>query len=718
MALPPATLTRSTSEVQCRRLVPGDVGGKCVADTPTQLVSAVAPGHRQLAMGPRAREHSARLRITVGIGEIILLLALNLFLYADTIRLPFYSDDPVDMRWVERSTLPDIWTSAAGVGYYRPLPFTVWWADRWLAGGFHPSLEHAVNVVFHILNALLVVSLARRILPDRGPRWVGLVAGALFVSFPFSYQAIPWVASLTHPMATFFILGSVLTATRAAPGAHWSIRAASLAMAALAFFAHESAVVVGGLLACLALRPQNRLKVRDIAWPLAYVGLAVAFVLLYFSIPRQTTAIPAFTRARLTQNVAYVVQGLAYPVAPATRLLMTRSGWSDLASAYLAAGVTVALLVLLAWRGKRIREMGLALALAWFVIAVIPASLVLSYDYILNGPRVLYLASVGATVAWALGVEALASAGRRWVRVTSTATASLGLVAILVFSIDFVRERQAIHRMGGDLVWQVSETFSATPADGQYLVLNFPAWLAPGRLVYPLGHEGTEFMASYVNIKEMVWANAGAEPAVRAAKFSNSLPPWPGYFYGIRGPEVTWEGLAERIREADGVFVVHLDPDGPRMLAAGRLLNQGASTAAPVAVFDDRVSLVGGHVVPAADGTVVVRLAWHSEGAMTDADYRVFVHAYDEAGNVVSQADGYPLDGLYPFWIWRPGDHVEDLRHLRARGPSGTVARRFAVGIYDPASGERLAATGPDGERFALDAVPVAASSTSAPVQE
>ena len=85
---------------------------------------------------------------------------------------------------------------------------------------------------------------------------------------------------------------------------------------------------------------------------------------------------------------------------------------------------------------------------------------------------------------------------------------------------------------------------------------------------------------------------------------------------------------------------------------------------------------------------------------------------------MLSQADGYPLDGLYPFWMWRPGDHLEEFRHLRAHGPSGAVALKVAVGIYDPANGERLAATGPDGERFALDAVPIASGSTSGPVQE
>ncbi len=64
--------------------------------------------------------------MAVGPGEIVLLIAVGLILYGDSIRLPFFFDDPLDLRWVEQSSLVELWTGAAGVGYYRPLPFTVW----------------------------------------------------------------------------------------------------------------------------------------------------------------------------------------------------------------------------------------------------------------------------------------------------------------------------------------------------------------------------------------------------------------------------------------------------------------------------------------------------------------------------------------------------------------------------------------------------------------
>jgi len=661
-------------------------------------------GGTRFAMIERARVKPVSPKMLVGFIEIVLLLVVGMVLYADTVELPFFGDDPIDMRWIEQSSLADVWTSAAGVGYYRPLAFTVWWADRWLLGGFHPPLEHAVNLAFHILNAMLVVALARRLLGRRTPRWASLAAGLLFISFPFTYQAIPWVASLTHPLATFLILGSVLTAMRASGREHRSLRVASIVLAAAALFAHESSVVVGVLIALtVVLGSHRRPAKRELAWPLAYLALALAYVAMYFSIPRQTSPIPPLSTARITQTGAYLLQGLAYPVAPAARHLVERFGWSDLASAYLAAFVTAVSLLLLAWRSRRAREM--CLVLLWVIVAIAPAALVLPFDYLLNGPRVLYLASVGATIAWATALAALASVGTGWVRVGARATAALVLGAILLFSARFVRERQEIHAMGGDLLWQATETLGGAPADERHFVVNFPAWLAPRRIVYPLGHEGVELMPSYASIGELVWSNGQVQRSIRTAKFSNALPISPGYYYGIRGPEVTWEELATRVRDADWVYLVHLEVEGPRLQLAGRVLDPARPPGPPLAIFDGRLALESAELSGADEGSAVMRLIWWSAGPMVDSDFRVFAHVYNDSGDIVAQADGYPLDGLYPFWIWRRGERVEDVRHLRLGELPDVDTARYGVGIYDPASGDRLPAYGPDGARLPNDAV-------------
>ena len=652
------------------------------------------------------RNQAARHGSWVLLGEVMLLLAVGVCLYSEVLALPFFGDDPADLRWIEGSTLAEVWTSAAGVGYYRPLTFSLWWADRWLLGGFHPSLEHAANLVFHILNALLVAALARRLPPPRASRFVATAAGLLFISFPFSYQAIPWVASLTHPLAAFLVLASLLTAIRARLIGGRGLMLASMAFAGASFFAHESSVVVGVLAATLmGLNRGSRPRLKALALPAVYVALALVFLPIYFSIPRQTRPMPPLTLSRLTQVWAYLLQGLAFPVAPATRALIERAGWSDLAAAYFAAGASTLLLALLAWRGRLARQ--LTLALVWTVVAAGPASLVLTYDYVLSGPRVLYLASVGVSIAWAVAIGALASLGAGRKRVVARVAAAVSLGAILSFSIGFVRERQQIHVQGGALVWRATELLAESPQGESQLVVNFPAWLAPGRIVYPVGHEGVEFLPSFASIGDLVWSNGGGEQHVRTARFSNALPPSPGYYYGARGPEVSWQELAERILDADQVYLAQIEPDGPSLRPVGRVAAAVHASGSALAIFDGGVVLEQAEVVRSVDGTHTMRLVWRSAGPIVEGDFRVFAHAYGADGAVLGQDDGYPLGGLYPFWVWGQRHRVEEMRYL-ITGDSPAGVTEFAVGIYDLASGARLSATRPDGPQFVDDAVPIA----------
>ena len=92
-------------------------------------------------------------------------------------------------------------------------------------------------------------------------------------------------------------------------------------------------------------------------------------------------------------------------------------------------------------------------------------------------------------------------------------------------------------------------------------------------------------------------------------------------------------------------------------------------------------------------------LYWQTSAPL-DTDYTVFVHGLSAEGELVGQADGPPLAGHYATTAWGPGEIVQDSRPLPPGG-------RYLVGLYDPASGERLPAYAYDGTRLADDAVPL-----------
>jgi hypothetical protein len=94
---------------------------------------------------------------------------------------------------------------------------------------------------------------------------------------------------------------------------------------------------------------------------------------------------------------------------------------------------------------------------------------------------------------------------------------------------------------------------------------------------------------------------------------------------------------------------------------------------------------------------VPVTLFWLAREAVKQ-DYNVFVHLVDESGQILAQSDSAPAGGSMPTSTWPPGETIRD-RHgllLPDRLPYSNAELR--VGMYLPATGERLPIVGADGE--------------------
>ncbi|TFG72519.1 MAG: phospholipid carrier-dependent glycosyltransferase [Anaerolineales bacterium] len=83
-----------------------------------------------------------------------------------------------------------------------------------------------------------------------------------------------------------------------------------------------------------------------------------------------------------------------------------------------------------------------------------------------------------------------------------------------------------------------------------------------------------------------------------------------------------------------------------------------------------------------------IDLIWESQKSV-NTNYTVFVHAYDALGNLLATGDGPPQEGGFPTSLWQPGDRILDTHYLT--GINDQVVK-IAVGLYDPLTGERLAA--------------------------
>jgi len=631
----------------------------------------------------------------------LFIVLLTLLLYGPALRLGLCFDDMVHFRWLDGRALTAVWTSPKDLGYYRPLPFTLWQVFHGLFGYYDASVFHLLNVGLHALNAILLYQLVQLEFEGQS-RWLyGTAAASLFVTYPFSYQAVPYVSALCHPLAAFLILSSIATywEGQARRSKLWPL--GSLLLACLAPFAHETGVLIAPLLIVIGvLGSQGRAFRSMVRSTRGYLAISLGYALTWAMVLKGSADPLGLSRLEsLWQNGVYFLQGLAFPTAPLARVLMRWFSFNDLNSVAVAAGVTLLfVLVLCVRRGRQV-----TLALLWFAISVLPAWLMLPFSYVIDGPRLLYLASIGIALLWA-GVLAALGCSHSWRRLGPW-LAALALLVLLWRNVAFVNSRMQLHASGNDVLMQAVEAARTSPVDASLLYVNMPAWLAFRESTYVLGHEGVTLIPGYTRLQDAIWVNGGGDRKVVGVTFANTQKDWRDYV-GHYDPEVGWEGLNEAIRGSDVVYTTDYAADELRIREAGALERETKPDGHTIlALWGQQVDLLGGS--SERQGLETTITLWWECLRDTEALYTAFVHVYDGEGHLVAQKDGYPLLGMFPFWLWRKGDLVCDKRPVSM--PTDLRPGRYvvSVGLYDPDNGERIPALSPDGTRYPQDSVPV-----------
>ncbi len=140
--------------------------------------------------------------------------------------------DITSNRWADEELRPN----------YRPLRFLSYFVDYWLTVSWYGKAAaedlptfffHFTNVLFHVLNALLVFALARVLLTDcsqgetvsgakkRAPSpailFGATAAGVLFALHPLQTEAVTYISGRRDVLSTSLFLGALLLSVRALP---------------------------------------------------------------------------------------------------------------------------------------------------------------------------------------------------------------------------------------------------------------------------------------------------------------------------------------------------------------------------------------------------------------------------------------------------------------------------------------------------------------------
>lgn len=151
---------------------------------------------------------------------------LAVVFYLPTLSHGFVWDDTYFLLDLPYLRDPSLWWQAiqqplfVSQNYFRPLPLLMFVLEASLDGP-GAFVFHLVNVALHALNTLLVVLLARTLLPaDRRGAWLAACAGLLFALHPAVVESVSWISDRFDLLMVFFILLALSLEQRMAmPGA-------------------------------------------------------------------------------------------------------------------------------------------------------------------------------------------------------------------------------------------------------------------------------------------------------------------------------------------------------------------------------------------------------------------------------------------------------------------------------------------------------------------
>lgn len=138
----------------------------------------------------------------------LLLLALTCASYLPALRGGYVWDDEAHITqnralW-EPGGLARIWRNPLATPQYYPAVHTVFWLE-YLLWGLRPLGYHAVNILLHATNALLLWLVLRRLaLPG------GFLAALLFALHPVQVESVAWITELKNVLSGFFFFLSLL----------------------------------------------------------------------------------------------------------------------------------------------------------------------------------------------------------------------------------------------------------------------------------------------------------------------------------------------------------------------------------------------------------------------------------------------------------------------------------------------------------------------------
>jgi Flp pilus assembly protein TadD len=341
------------------------------------------------------------------------------------------------------------WAFTTGhMANWHPLTWLSHMLDVQLFGA-NAGAYHAVNLLFHILNTLLLFGVLRKM---TGSLERSAFVAALFAVHPMHVESVAWVAERKDVLSTFFWLLTTWAYAVYVGRPRWQSYGAIVACFALGLLAKPMLVTLPCVLLLLDVWPLRRhLRARLLWEKLPLFAMALASSAVTIVAQRHGGAMVRLDLVPLPVRVANAIVAYAqytrkmvWPADLAAMYPMSRS-LPDPVSLTAAAGVLFSVTALAVYSFRR--HPYVLVGWFWFLGTLVPVVGVVQVGIQSMADRYSYVPFVGLFVIIAWGIPDLAS---RW----PAMRALLPIVAVAaVAACTSVALRQVRHWQSSELLW-------------------------------------------------------------------------------------------------------------------------------------------------------------------------------------------------------------------------------------------------------------------------
>ena len=385
----------------------------------------------------------------------VALLALTVIVYWPVKQAGFIWDDDDHVTENPAMTSPDgfvkIWSSLS-VSRYYPLTLTTFWVQRRL-WGLNPLPYHAVNVLLHGLNAILIYLALRRL--QVRPAWI---AAAIWAIHPVNVESVAWITELKNVQSGAFFFLALLSFLKSEQTGSRGWYICSIGCAVAAVLSKSSTVILPLVLLLSAWWQRRRITRRD--WLRVAPFFLIALPMALLTIAEQQGRVQSQSAWALSLIDRFCIAGrslwfymgkLLWP--PNLSFIYPR--WSVLGKSPISWLAWLGIVAVTAL-GRRYRQKSWARAelfgFAFFAVALLPVLGLFNiffFRYSFVADHFQYLASIGViALACATVANVVPAPNLRFI-IAATALVSLGFLSrqhLLIFADEEALWRDTVTR--------------------------------------------------------------------------------------------------------------------------------------------------------------------------------------------------------------------------------------------------------------------------------